>query len=96
MKNQRFIRSAALISLMLLAGASQALAQTVDQVRWKSTDQVRSVLGEPQTVTSPVGTHASYVLWKYESFTVAFANGKAFHLFKRNSLNNLSIDEKRG
>ena len=95
MKNKKFIQHATLGLCLFAATASQALAQSVEQIRWKSTSQVRAILGEPENVTSPVGTHASYVLWSYQNFTVAFANGKAFHLFKKNSLNNLSIDEKR-
>ena len=73
---------------------SQAIAQSVEQIRWKSTEQVREVLGEPGNMTSPVGTHASYVLWSYEDFTVAFANGKAFHLFKTATLNEINLNEQ--
>lgn len=81
--------------VMLAASGHQALAQSIDQVRWKSTDQVRAIFGEPQSVSSPVGTHARYVMWQYDGFTVAFANGKAFHLFKKDSLNRLQLEENR-
>lgn len=68
-------------------------AQTVEQVRWKSESQVRETLGEPISMTAPVGTHATYTMWKYDKFTVAFANSKAFHLFNTDSLKKLELDE---
>ena len=72
-----------------------AAAQSVEDIRWKSEDQVRAILGEPITSTPPVGTHATYTLWKYENFTVAFANNHAFHLFDKNSLRRFELDENR-
>ncbi len=58
-----------------------AQAQSREQIRWKTEAQVRAILGEPNSVTAPVGTHKSYTLWKYETFTVAFSNKRAFHLW---------------
>jgi hypothetical protein len=40
------------------------MAQNIDQIRWKSAEQVRVILGEPETITPPVGTHASYTMWQ--------------------------------
>jgi len=70
-------------------------AQDVDDIRWKSENQVRDLYGEPNTVHGPVGTHASYSLWKYDDYTVAFANNRAFHLFKKDSLTKLQLEEER-
>ena len=70
-------------------------AQSVDDVRWKSEEQVRQILGDPLSSTPPVGTHATYTLWKYENFTVAFANSRAFHLFDKNSLRRFALEEER-
>ncbi len=95
MKNQRLISSIILAISILAASGGQVLAQSIDQVRWKSTEQVRAILGEPKSVSSPVGTHATYVMWQYEGFTVAFANGKAFHLFRKDSLNRIQLEENR-
>ena len=96
MKIQKFILHVALSLGLFIATSSQALAQNVEQIRWKSTAQVRAILGEPENVSSPVGTHASYVLWSYQDFTVAFSNGKAFHLFTKDSLKKISVNENRG
>jgi hypothetical protein len=71
------------------------LAQDIEQIRWKSEAQVREVLGEPVSVTPPVGTHATYTLWKYDGFVVAFANNSAFHLFRTDSLNKVELQENR-
>ncbi len=95
MKNQRLISRTIIAIGVLVASCSQALAQSLDQVRWKSTEQVRAIFGEPKSVSSPVGTHATYVMWQYDGFTVAFANGKAFHLFRQDSLNRLQLEENR-
>lgn len=81
--------------LLALCWASASHAQNVEQVRWKGEAQVRDLYGEPQSVTAPVGTHATYKLWKYDDFTVAFANSKAFHLFKNDSLRKIKIEENR-
>jgi len=75
--------------------ASSANSQDVDEIRWKSENQVRELYGEPVSVHGPVGTHASYILWKYDNYTVAFANNRAFHLFKNDSLTKLQLDEDR-
>ncbi|MGK0374705.1 MAG: hypothetical protein ACJA2E_001177 [Arenicella sp.] len=94
MKNQMLMQKVALAVILCACFLSSAMAQSVDQVRWKSAEQVRVILGEPQSVTSPVGTHASYTMWKYENYTVAFANGRAFHLFKKNSLRLRNFDQE--
>lgn len=95
MINHKFIRGLLFVTLAFLATTSPLIAQDVEQVRWKSESQVEAVLGEPQSKTTPVGTHASYTLWKYDGFTVAFANNRAFHLFKNDSLRKMALDENR-
>lgn len=89
------MQKVALAMTLFACVISQALAQSVDQIRWKSAEQVRAILGEPQSITAPVGTHASYTMWIYEDYTVAFSNGKAFHLFSKNSLHKLDLQENR-
>ncbi len=97
MKNTLKVSSLHLLTATFFIGFSVAAsAQNVDDIRWKTEEQVRSILGEPQSTTSPVGTHASYTLWQYETYTVAFANNRAFHLFNKNSLRKLALDENRG
>lgn len=81
------------LALSLIVMNSAVNAQEVNDIRWKSESQVRAILGEPLSATSPVGTHASYTLWRYDGFTVAFANNKAFHLFKNNSLDRIDLDQ---
>ena len=88
-------RISSLLCLYGLLFASVASAQNINDVRWKSEAQVKAVLGEPISITPPVGTHASYTLWKYDNFTVAFANNKAFHLFDKNSLKQVKLNEER-
>jgi hypothetical protein len=80
-------------SPLLLTDA--ASAQDINDIRWKSEAQVKAVLGEPNSVSTPIGTHASYTLWQYNDFTVAFANNRAFHLFGKNSLQKLNLNENR-
>lgn len=70
-------------------------AASVEQVRWKSEQQVRALLGDPKSVRGPIGTHATYELWQYEGFSVAFANNHAFHLFDENSLRKIQLEENR-
>lgn len=94
MKNQKLIQQAVLVITLCTSLLSQAMAQNIDQIRWKSAEQVRSILGEPQSVTPPVGTHATYTMWKYDNYTVAFANGRAFHLFSKTSLRLRKFDEE--
>jgi hypothetical protein len=85
-----------LVSLLLVSALpNSAAAQDVGQIRWKSEDQVRQILGEPLSTTAPVGTHATYTLWKYDGYTVAFANSKAFHLFRTGSLDKMELNENR-
>ena len=99
-KHSHIARNIAIVFSMLFAAfANQAMAQStaeyLDQLRWKSADQVRAVLGEPLSETPPVGTHATYTMWQYEKCTVAFANGSAFHVFDKNSLRRLDLEENR-
>lgn len=70
-------------------------AQSIDNIRWKSAEQVKQILGEPVRVRGPVGTHANYTMWEYSDFTVAFSNEKAFHLFRKNSLKKIKLEENR-
>lgn len=97
----------AVVTSALLAISQQVLAQEnfsqaaaslpveLEQVRWKSKDQIRSLLGDPKSIRGPIGTHASYELWNYEGFGVAFANNRAFHLFDENSLHKIQLEENR-
>lgn len=78
-----------------LFGSQLALAQDVEQVRWKSESHVKGLYGEPNSVRGPIGTHATYKLWQYDNFTVAFANNRAFHLFTKDSLQRLDLEEDR-
>jgi len=99
-KHSHIARNIAIVSSVLFGVlANQAMAQTaaeyLDQLRWKNTDQVRAVLGEPLSTTPPVGTHATYTMWQYEKCTVAFANGSAFHVFDKNSLRRIDLEENR-
>ena len=86
---------AVLLSLACMVASGVVNAQTVDDIRWKSADQVKAILGEPISSTPPVGTHATYTLWQYETFTVAFANNHAFHMFDKNSLKRFELEENR-
>lgn len=79
--------------MLFLSGA--ASAQDVNDIRWKSEAQVKAVLGEPNSVSTPIGTHATYTLWQYNDFTVAFANSRAFHLFNKDSLQKVNLNEDR-
>jgi hypothetical protein len=67
----------------------------LEQVRWKSETQVREMLGDPKSIRGPIGTHASYELWVYDGFTIAFANKRAFHIFDKNSLHKIELQENR-
>lgn len=87
--------AAVLLSITCMVNSDIVSAQSVDDIRWKSEDQVRAILGEPISSTPPVGTHATYTLWKYETFTVAFANNHAFHLFDKDSLKRIELEENR-
>ncbi len=93
--NQDFRLKVLLAIALTFFTVTTSYAQNIEQIRWKSTDQVRAVYGEPETISSPVGIHASYTLWKYPNFTVAFANNRAFHLFSKDSLKKLVIEESR-
>ena len=80
-------------ALIFVTGAVNA--QSINQVRWKSASQVRQILGEPVSISKPTGTHATYTMWEYPGYTVAFSNNKAFHLFKHDSLQRYGIQENR-
>lgn len=82
--------------LLVFATPFALNAQSIEQIRWKGEDQVRQILGEPLNTKGPVGTHARYTMWEYPDFTVAFSNSKAFHLFRKNSLKNVELEENRG
>lgn len=97
MKLNQLVKSLMLLIALTSGVLSQAsFAQNVEQVRWKSESQVRSLFGEPNSIQGPIGTHASYTLWKYDGFTIAFANNRAFHLFNKNSLRKeVELNENR-
>ncbi len=82
-------------SMATIVVSASVSAQSIEQVRWKSEQQVSNLLGKPQSKSTPTGTHASYTLWKYDDFTVAFANNRAFHLFKKDSLKKVVLEENR-
>lgn len=91
-------KSILVLSVILLALSSTlgfAQAPDLQEIRWKSETQIRSLLGEPEGIGGPIGTHASYQLWHYAEFTVAFANERVFHIFKKDSLTKSEINENR-
>jgi len=90
---QSIMKSIIFTALLLTAGIVNA--QHVGDIRWKSPQQVRHILGEPISISQPTGTHATYTMWRYPDFTVAFSNNKAFHLFHNNSLRQLQLGENR-
>ena len=65
---------------------------TLKQIQWKSEQQVRSLMGDPDSIKGPVGTHAAYTLWHYPNVAVAFANKRVFHLFRKDSLRKLQLE----
>ncbi len=81
--------------IAVLTAAGFSSAQTLEQIRWKDEDKVREILGEPQSTRGPVGTHATYTMWEYPEYTVAFANRKAFHMFRKGSLKKMDLEENR-
>ena len=84
------------VGLSLASFSQLTQAQEVKDVRWKSESHVRNLYGEPNTIQGPIGTHASYTLWKYDDFSVAFANNRAFHLFNKDSLTKtVELEENR-
>jgi hypothetical protein len=95
--NQYFIKGLRLLSLVFLTitTVGYANAQDISEIRWKNESQVRALYGEPKSISNPVGTHATYTMWKYGDFTVAFANNRAFHLFKKDSLKKFQLEENR-
>ena len=83
LKAIKFTVMSAILSGLL---ATTANAQSIDQIRWQSQSKVRAILGEPLSKSTPVGTHATYQLWTYDEFIVAFANQRAFHMFFNDGL----------
>jgi len=83
------------LSLVIAFFSLSSQAQSIEEVRWKSEAQVRALYGEPDSISQPTGTHATYIMWKYPDFTVAFANNRAFHLFKKDSLKRFELNENR-
>jgi len=95
MKLNQTVKSLIMMIALSVSGVYQvSFAQDVNEVRWKSESHVKSLYGEPNSVQGPIGTHATYELWKYDSFTVAFANNRAFHLFSVKS-GEMSLEEDR-
>ena len=77
------------VIFVCLARANDSIAQSEDlkeQFLWQSQYQVKAVLGEPNSVRLPVGTHAEYTLWEYDQVIVAFANERVIHVFDKNAL----------
>jgi len=74
------------VAILFSAKLCAQQVPALEQIQWKSETQIRELLGEPESIQGPTGTHASYVLWKYADFTVAFADQRATHVFQRDSL----------
>ena len=96
--NTGSFKRALLLGLMCVASSSSVFAQNsveqrLSELRWKSESTVKSSLGEPASIRGPIGTHASYALWNYEDLTVAFADGRVFHVFNSYSMNKETTDE---
>lgn len=95
----RFTYRVFLLCMVCIATSTSVFAQTaaerLAELRWKSESQVKLLLGEPSSVHGPKGTHASYVLWKYDNMTVAFSNGRVFHVFQPDSLRKIGLEENR-
>jgi len=87
-KTNTIVKSPLICLTIVLASlfVNHAQAQTIEQVKWKDKEEVRQLYGEPENVRGPIGTHASYIIWEYPKFSVAFANDKAIHLFRKDSL----------
>lgn len=89
------------LSLITQSAGAQDLQHSVDvpallgEMRWKTASQVKQMLGAPETIRGPIGTHADYQLWMYPSYSVAIANGRVFHIFDEGSLRKLAVDENR-
>lgn len=81
--------------LCLTALSLNSYAQDINEIRWQSEERVRSLYGEPNNIVGPIGNHASYTLWKYSNFTIAFANQRAFHVFDKDSLHKIELNENR-
>lgn len=84
-----------LISSLLLCFSAQAETINSVDVKWKTESQVRDLYGEPMSIHGPIGTHASYTLWKYEDAYVAFSNNRAFHRFSPDSLKKIELIDSK-
>ena len=86
-------------AMLVLATFLQAAALTaselpnLDEFRFRSDSFVLERLGEPQRRSEAIGTHASYSLWTYPNFTVAFANRRVIHVFSKDSLRRVELVE---
>lgn len=95
-KPNQVVKAVITIFALTFLLSQTSVAQDVEQIRWKSESQVRSLHGEPNSIQGPIGTHASYTLWKYDGFSIAFANNRAFHLFDKDSLRKeVELEENR-
>ena len=77
------------------SGDQMDMQALLSDIRWKSEQQVRDKFGDPDSIRGPIGTHASYQLWNYPDFSVAFANNRVFHLFDKDSLHKFELNENR-
>ena len=77
---------------VMLCATTIVQSQSIDQIRWKSQDKVKVILGEPLSKSTPIGTHATYQLWTYDEFIIAFANQRAFHMFFKDGFTKTSLD----
>ena len=95
-KLNQIVKALITIFALTLMLVQPSFAQSDADIRWKSESQVRSLYGDPNSIQGPIGTFASYTLWKYDDFTIAFANNRAFHYFDKNSLRKeVELEENR-
>ncbi|MBX2847163.1 MAG: hypothetical protein KTR16_02490 [Acidiferrobacterales bacterium] len=96
LKLNQIVKALIAITVLTFSLSQTSFAQDVSDIRWKSESHVRSLYGEPNSIQGPIGTHATYELWKYDNFSVAFANNRAFHLFNKDSLTKeVELEENR-
>ena len=95
-KLNQLVKRLTAASVFTLLLPSMVHAQDVEDIRWKTESQVRAIHGEPNSIQGPIGTHATYTLWKYDGFSIAFSNNRAFHLFDKDSLTKvIELEEDR-
>ena len=84
-----------LVTVWLLAASAVEASELPDreQLRFRSQSYVTAKLGEPDNKSTPIGTHAEYTLWYYPNFVVAFANGRVIHLFAKDSLHRITLND---